>query len=50
MRFIPTRVHGMLDYAMGILPILAPWLLGLAAWSAETWVPSILGVSSARSV
>ena len=46
MRFIPTRVHGMLDYAMGILLILAPWLLGFAAWGAETWVPSLLGVAA----
>ena len=46
MRFIPTRVHGVLDYAMGILLILAPWLLGFAAWGAETWVPSILGVAA----
>jgi hypothetical protein len=45
MRFIPTRVHGMVDYAMGVLLIVAPWLLGFAAWGAETWVPAILGVA-----
>jgi hypothetical protein len=46
MRFIPTRVHGILDYAMGILLIVAPWLFGFAAFGAETWVPNILGVAT----
>lgn len=46
MRFIPTRVHGMVDYAMGTLLIVAPWLLGFPAWGAQTWVPSILGVGA----
>ena len=46
MRFIPTRIHGMLDYAMGLLLIAAPWLFGFAAGGAETWVPVILGVSA----
>lgn len=43
MRFIPTRIHGMLDYLMGILLIASPWLFGFAAGGAETWVPVILG-------
>jgi SPW repeat len=46
MRFIPTRVHGMLDYSMGALLIIAPWLLGFAAGGAETWVPVILGAGA----
>lgn len=44
MRFIPTRVHGYLDYALGVLLIVAPWLLAFARGGAETWVPVILGV------
>lgn len=44
MRFIPTRVHGIIDYLMGILLIAAPWLLGFAQGGAETWVPVILGI------
>lgn len=43
MRFIPTRIHGMMDYAIGLLLIAAPWLLGFGQGGAETWVPVILG-------
>lgn len=44
MRFISTRVHGVLDYLMGIVLIAAPWMLGFADNSAATWVPVLLGV------
>lgn len=43
MRVIPTRIHGVLDYAMGLLLIAAPWLLGFTRGGAETWVPVVLG-------
>jgi hypothetical protein len=48
MRFIPTRVHGVLDYAMGIVLIACPFLLGfadadLAANGAETWIMVLFG-------
>ncbi len=43
MRFIPTRVHGLLDYSTGALLGAAPWLLGFARGGAETWVPVALG-------
>ena len=43
MRFIPTRVHGYLDYLMGALLIAAPWLFDFARGGAETWVPVVLG-------
>ncbi|HYF30734.1 MAG TPA: SPW repeat protein [Chitinophagaceae bacterium] len=46
MRIIPTKVHGYLDYAMGLLLIVAPWLFDFARNGAETWVPVILGVSA----
>lgn len=47
MRFIPTRIHGMLDYSMGLLLILAPWLLGFddAANRWAVYVPVGLGIS-----
>lgn len=43
MRFIPTRIHGVLDYLMGALLIAAPWILDFNRGGAETWVPVILG-------
>lgn len=43
MRFVPTRVHGILDYLVGALLIVAPWLLGFAQGGAETWLPVVLG-------
>lgn len=43
MRFISTRAHGYLDYLMGALLIVAPWLLDFARGGAETWVPVVLG-------
>lgn|SRR5690606_7640758 len=46
MRFIPTKVHGVLDYLVGILLIAAPWVLGFARGGAETWVPVALGTGT----
>ncbi|MDQ2658351.1 MAG: hypothetical protein M3Y60_13095 [Bacteroidota bacterium] len=46
MRFLPTRVHGVLDYLVGILLIAAPWLFDFARGGAETWVPVILGAGA----
>jgi hypothetical protein len=46
MRFIPTRVHGMMDYLMGILLIASPWLFDFANGGAETWIPVVLGAGA----
>lgn len=48
MRFISTRVHGILDYLMGIVLIAAPWALGfgetnLGENGAEAWVLVLIG-------
>jgi hypothetical protein len=45
MRFIPTRVHGALDYVIGVVLIAAPWLLGFATGGPEQWVPVLIGVA-----
>ena len=44
MRFIPTKVHGVMDYIMGILLIASPWLFIFNRGGMETWIPVILGV------
>ena len=46
MRFIETKTHGYLDYILGALLILAPWLFGFADGGAETWIPVILGAGA----
>jgi len=46
MRFIPTRIHGMLDYASGLLLIAAPYLFGFADGTIQQWLPQILGVGA----
>ena len=45
MRFISTRAHGVMDYIVGLLLLVAPYLLGFADGSAAQWVPMILGVA-----
>jgi len=45
MRFIPTRVHGVIDYVVGLVLLVAPYLLGFADGSAAQWVPMILGIA-----
>lgn len=45
MRFIDTRVHGIVDYLMGVFLMAAPWLFGFATGGAAQWVPVILGIA-----
>lgn len=46
MKIISTKVHGVLDYMMGVLLIASPWLFGFATNGWETWIPCILGAST----
>lgn len=46
MRFINTRIHGILDYLMGLLLIVAPWLFGFADGGPAQLVPVILGIGA----
>lgn len=46
MRVINTRMHGYMDYIMGILLIASPWIFDFYAGGAETWVPVFLGASA----
>ena len=40
---IPTKVHGILDYLVGILLLIAPYLFGFADGQAAQWIPMVLG-------
>jgi hypothetical protein len=46
MRFLSTRVHGMMDYLVGVLLIAAPWLFNFDRGGAETWIPVLLGAGA----
>lgn len=43
MRFVPTRIHGIVDWLLGALLSALPWLLGFARGGPETYVPVALG-------
>jgi hypothetical protein len=45
LRFISTRAHGVIDYLMGGLLIVAPYLLGFADGTAAQWIPQIVGAA-----
>lgn len=45
MQLISTRIHGFLDYLVGVVLIAAPWLFGFANGSVAQWVPVILGAA-----
>src|SRR3954470_12689855 len=46
MNLIPTRVHGFLDYIVGLLLIVAPWLFGFSHHGAASSVPIFLGAAA----
>jgi SPW repeat len=46
MRFIPTRVHGVIDYLWGIALIASPWLFGFAIGGAAQWVAIVFGAGA----
>ena len=43
---VPTRVHGFLDYPVGVLLVALPWLAGFARGGAETWVLVLVGAGA----
>lgn len=46
MRLISTKVHGVLDYSVGFLIMVSPWVFGFNDGGAETWVPFVLGLAA----
>src|SRR4051794_17112459 len=46
MRLIPTRMHAVMDYAVGILLIAAPWIFQFADESSTAkWISIVVGVA-----
>src|SRR5437764_12884443 len=44
MRIIPTRLHGMMDYAIGVVLVASPWIFGFADESGTAkWTFIIIG-------
>jgi hypothetical protein len=39
---VPTRIHGFLDYLIGLTLVVMPFILGRGA-GPQTWLPVILG-------
>lgn len=46
MRFIPTRFHGMLDYVVGLILIVSPWLFGFSHVTTATWIIVAAGMAA----
>ena len=46
MRFLSTKIHGVLDYLVGLFLMISPWLLNFNRGGAETWVPVVLGAGA----
>jgi hypothetical protein len=46
MKIIPRKIHGFLDYLMGVVLIAAPWLFGFADDGPATYIPVALGAGA----
>lgn len=46
MKIISSKIHGVLDYLVGVILIISPWLLNFATGGPEMWIPIILGIST----
>jgi len=46
MRFLPTRLHGVIDYLWGLALLATPWLFGFADVTAAKWLAVIFGLGA----
>ncbi|MFC4171199.1 SPW repeat protein [Microvirga sp. GCM10011540] len=46
MRFLPTRLHGIIDYLWGVALTASPWLFGFADVTAAKWVAIVFGLGA----
>jgi hypothetical protein len=44
MKIISTKVHGVMDYMMGVLLIASPWIFGFEDTGMQLWIPVLLGI------
>lgn len=45
----PTRVHGIIDYVVAVILIVAPFVLGFADGGPAQWVPILIGLLTIAS-
>jgi hypothetical protein len=46
MRFLPTSLHGVIDYLWGLALLASPWILGFADVPAARWVALTFGAGA----
>ena len=46
MRFLPTRVHGVIDYLWGVALIATPWVFGFADGGRAQWTAIVFGLGA----
>lgn len=46
MRFLPTSVHGVIDYLWGLALLVSPWIFGFGDVPAARWVALMFGVGA----
>jgi hypothetical protein len=46
MRFLPTRIHGVIDHLWSAALIASPWLFGFATGGAAQWTAVVFGLTA----
>jgi hypothetical protein len=46
LRFLPTRLHGVVDYVWGLALLASPWVLGFADVPAAKWIAIVFGIGA----
>src|SRR5688572_86997 len=46
LRFLPTRLHGVVDYVWGLALLASPWVLSFADVPAAKWIAIVFGIGA----
>ncbi|HEY8382547.1 MAG TPA: SPW repeat protein [Microvirga sp.] len=46
MRFLPSRIHGIIDYLWGVALLASPWVLGFSDVTAAKWLAVVFGIGA----